>query len=81
MDITPVIQPFGPGTEDGRITDMNGRHLAAAVDHYRLDHPWGAFLHATYRKFLAAGGRPGDRVATLVELSPRVVLGFLRGEP
>jgi hypothetical protein len=62
-DITPVIQPFELGTEDVRITDMTGRHLAAVVDHYRLDHPWGAFLHATYPKFLAAGGRPGDRVA------------------
>ncbi len=65
MDITPVIQPFGPGNENVRITDMTGRHLAAALTqgHYPSDHPWFQFLSETHRKFLARGGQPGDRVA------------------
>ena len=80
MDITPVIQPFGPGTERVRITDMTGRHLVAALKHYPADQPWGKFLRNTQRKFLAAGGQPSDRVASKVDLSRRAMIGFIQGE-
>ena len=80
MDLTPVIQPFGPGTEDVRITDMTGRHLAAALEHYPAGDPCGRFLRNTQRKFLAAGGKSSDRVASKVDLSPAAVIGLIRGE-
>jgi hypothetical protein len=79
MEVTPFIQPFGPGTEKVRITDLTGQHLAAALQHYPTDHPWGPFLHEMHRKFVTAGGRPQDRVANLIDMSGSAVLGSLPG--
>jgi hypothetical protein len=84
-DLTPVIWPFGPGTEEVHITQMSGRQLEAALKYFPADLTgpsgrWGKFLRDILRKFRAAGGKPTDRVASLVDLSPGAVLRGLRHE-
>ena len=84
-DLTPVIYPFGRGGEKVRITDMTGRQLEAALRFFppTLTGPsdrWGAFLREVLQKVRATGGQPNERVASRVELSPGVVLEWMRGK-
>jgi hypothetical protein len=83
-DLVPVIHPFGRRGEKVRITDMTARQLEAALRFFppTLRGPAGrrgAFLREVLRQFRAAGGRPNERVASLVDVSPNVVLEWMRG--
>jgi hypothetical protein len=73
-----AIQLFGPGTESVAITGMTGRQLEAALRHYAVDDIWRGFLGEMLRKFRAVGGRPGDRVASQLDLTPRGLFALMR---
>jgi hypothetical protein len=84
LDITPVVQPFGPGKGDVKITDMTGKDLASAIIYLEQhgmpsDHPWLEFLRYAQRKFRKRGGKANDCVDATVKMSPGLYLGFLRG--
>jgi hypothetical protein len=73
-----AIQLFGPGTESIPITGMTGRQLEAALRHYAADDIWRSFSRIMLRKFRAAGGRPDDRVAAHLDLTPRGLFALMR---
>ena len=72
------IQLFGPDTESVPITCMTGRQLEAALRYYAVDDIWTALLCTMLRKFRAVGGRPGDRVASHLDLTPRGLFALMR---
>jgi hypothetical protein len=73
-----AIQLFGPGTESVPVTGMTGRQLEAALRHLAVDDIWTGFLHVMLREFRAVGGRPSDRVAGRLDLTPRRLFAFMR---
>ena len=73
-----AIQLFGPGTESVPVTGMTGRQLEAALRHLAVDDIWTSFLSRILRKFRAAGGQPGDRIACRLDLTPRGLFALMR---
>lgn len=76
-----TIQPFGPGTESIRITEMTGRQLEAALRYYPTGSVWGDFLRIVLRNFRMAGGMPTERVASRVNLTPKGLVALVQTTP
>jgi hypothetical protein len=76
-----TIQPFGPGTENVRITEMTGRQLEAALRYYPSGGGWGDFLRIVLWSFRMAGGMATERVASRVNLTPKGLAALVRNTP
>jgi hypothetical protein len=80
FDMTPVIKPNGASGEEVRIDEMTGAQLAASLPYYARSW-YGDLLRSIHAEFLEHGGQPHQRVADLVEVSPRTVYGPIQSIP